>query len=271
MAQSRSTLLVYNTADRLLHGDLFHTVTPQNVMDDLAAYPADFPIVGVGTTNWLRRNGEVIVDGRIDTPRFFWADPEGMPVGQILNLCFETPTDHGTPLITPRVDDDDRQAHFPFLVVAIGDPANALMLSASNVASAHEWLIGEMSQRNIGVAGVQVRGTMGTVKLADAYNVPLTGLDLSKGYVGEDYFRFCEFSVSEWRLNGVYAANASLQPFFSVVGVPLHLHGYRPDALEGGHIVSAQVLEATATLWPLDDLVLKIHDVSRAINPVQAG
>lgn len=60
MPARRSTLLVYNTADRLLRGDLFHTVTTEDVLRDLAAFPPAWPIVGVGTTNWLQRNGEVI-------------------------------------------------------------------------------------------------------------------------------------------------------------------------------------------------------------------
>ena len=40
MAQTRSTLLVYNTVDRLLRGDLFHTVTAQDVLHDLGRFDA---------------------------------------------------------------------------------------------------------------------------------------------------------------------------------------------------------------------------------------
>ena len=70
MSSNRSTLLIYNTVDRLLRGDLFHTVTTADVIDDLAAFPPDLPLVGIGTTNWLKRNGEVIADGTTGSPQF---------------------------------------------------------------------------------------------------------------------------------------------------------------------------------------------------------
>src|SRR5690242_9737791 len=47
----RSTLLVYNTVQGLLSGDLLNAVTVPLVRSDLAAFPADWPVVGVGTTN----------------------------------------------------------------------------------------------------------------------------------------------------------------------------------------------------------------------------
>ncbi len=271
MSQARSTLLVYNTVDRLLRGDLFHTVTAYDVLHDLSRYDADWPVVGIGTTNWLRRNGEVIADGSAGLPRFFWADPDSQPVGQVIDVCTQQPSDTGVVLITPRVDSNDEQANFPFLAVAVCNPANALTWDLDGVENVHQFLIERLTAENIGVAGVQVRGQFSEVKTTDAFNVPITGLDLSKGYVGDDHFRFASYGESDWVLNGIFAANPSLQPFISVTGVPLHLHGFRPADDDGGHIVSAAAQTATATAWPLDDFMMQIHNVGRAMNPVKAS
>lgn len=269
MPDARSTLLVYNTADRLLRGDLFHTVTTEDVLRDLSGYPADWPIVGVGTTNWLMRNGEVIPDGTAGKPRFLWTDPESDPLGRILDVCWRTPADDGAVLVTPRVDSNDRQANFPFLVVAVCNPETALIWRVNDLPNLHEWLVGQLAANNIGVAGVQVKARCRHVRTTDAYNVPLSGMDLSKGYVGEQHFRFGEYGDSDWIFNGAYTGNPSLHPFISVPGVPLHLHGYRPAEEDGGHIVVAEVAEAVVTVWPLDDMFMKLHNVSKAMNPVK--
>ncbi len=269
MPANRSALLVYNTADRLLRGDLFHTVTTADVIDDLAPYPLDVPLVGIGTTSWLRRNGEVIADGTTRSPKFLWADPESSPVGQLIDVCWQRPSTTGTALVTPRVDDNDEQANFPFLALAVCDPATAIRWETADTADAHEWLIGQLNRHNVGVAGVQFRGQFGQVDTTDAYNIPLGGLDLSRGYTGDQFFRFSHYDSDEWIINGVFAANPSLQPFISVATHPLHLHGYRAQARDGGHVVRAEIRAARVTVWPLDDLVLRIHDVSRAMQPVK--
>ncbi|MFN8451569.1 MAG: hypothetical protein U0521_24025 [Anaerolineae bacterium] len=271
MPTTRASLLVYNTVDRLLRGDLFHTVTAADVIDDLAAFPDDYPVVGIGTTSWLRRNGEVIASGTVRSPQFLWADPESDPVGQLIDVCWQRPSEGGTPLVTPRIDDNDQQANFPFLALAVCDPAQSMQWNIADVPDAHAWLTETLAERNVGVAGVQFRGKFGRVRTTDAYNVPLGGLDLSKGYAGDQFFRFGEYAGDDWLLNGVYAANPSLQPFISVASHPLHLHGYRTSARDGGHIVSAEVIAASVTVWLLDDLVLRIHDVARALMPVKKG
>lgn len=266
---SRSCLMVYNTVDRLLRGDLFHTVTVADVLDHLAAFPDEYPVVGIGTTSWLRRNGEVIAEGTARSPRFLWADPESDPIGQLIDVCWQRPSTNGTPLVTPRIDDNDQQANFPFLAVAVCNPETALQWDGSEVASLHDWLKDELKARNVGVAGVQVRGQFGHVETTDAYNVPLGGLDLSKGYVGDQVFRFGHYQYDEWVINGVYAANPSMHPFISVANVPLHLHGYRAQARDGGHIVKAEVETASVTVYPLDDLILRINDVAQAMMPMK--
>ena len=66
-----ATLLVYNTVDRLLAGDLLHTVTVDDVLVDLAAYPSHWAVVGVGTTDWAGRNGEMLPSGTAADLRFW--------------------------------------------------------------------------------------------------------------------------------------------------------------------------------------------------------
>jgi hypothetical protein len=261
--------MIYNTVDRLLRGDLFHTVTVADVIDHLAAFPDEYPVVGIGTTSWLRRNGEVIADGTARSPRFLWADPESDPVGQVIDVCWQRPNASGTRLVTPRIDDNDEQANFPFLAVAVCNPANTMQWEDVSTPNLHQWIREELEHLNVGVAGVQVRGELGQVDTTDAYNVPLGGLDLSKGYVGDQVFRFRHFEQDQWVVNGVYAANPSMQPFISVAGVPLHLHGYRARERDGGHIVKAKVLNVSVAVYPLDDLVLRINDVAQAMMPMK--
>ncbi|MEO8393779.1 MAG: hypothetical protein ABI700_12380 [Chloroflexota bacterium] len=267
MSANRSCLLAYNTVDRLLRGDLFHTVTTADVIEDLAAYPGDQPLIGIGTTSWLRRNGEVIADGTASSPKFLWADPESSPVGQVIDVCWQRPSSSGPALVTPRLDDNDQQANFPFLALAVGDPATALHWDISNKPDMHEWLAEELSLLNVGVAGIQLHARLGQVDTTDAFNVPLGGLDLTHGYTGDQFFHFSHYQDDEWLINGVFAANPSLQPFISVANHPLHLHGFRSRERDGGHIVRAEVIEASVTVWPLADLILRIHDVAHAMLP----
>ena len=67
MPTSGSTLLAFNTVERLLKGDFFHTVTLGDVAGELGALPAHWPLVGLGTTNWRERHGELFVEGTAGT------------------------------------------------------------------------------------------------------------------------------------------------------------------------------------------------------------
>ncbi|HTE84254.1 MAG TPA: hypothetical protein VK821_05950 [Dehalococcoidia bacterium] len=52
------TLLVYNTAQGLLSGDLDHAISPTMVQDDVDTFPAKWVTLGVGTTDQRGRTGE---------------------------------------------------------------------------------------------------------------------------------------------------------------------------------------------------------------------
>jgi hypothetical protein len=233
-SSSEATLLVYSSVERLLAGDLLHTTTVDEVQIHLADYPPDWPVVGVGTTDWIGRNGEMMPDGTAGDPHFWWADPGSPSQAEVIDLTSYEPP-----------------AQFPFLGLAIGDPATAITLTLENVEDVHAWLEGKLDAGGVDLAGVQLRGQFGPVKTTVAYNIPLTGLDLSGGYVGEDYFRFGEYITATWTMNGLYATDPAVEPVISTPGHPLHLHGYQPETMLGGHVGSASAIRVTATIWPL--------------------
>jgi len=168
------TLLVYNSVQRLLASDLLHTVTITDVQADLAGYPPDWPVVGVGTTNWIGRNGEMMPDGTAGHLHFWWADPGSPSQADVVDLAVRGPRS---------------AVEFPFLALAIGDPATVITWTLRDVPDVHAWLEERLDADGIDLAGVQLRGEFGPVRTTVAYNIPLTGLDLSGGYVAEDVFR----------------------------------------------------------------------------------
>lgn len=233
-----STLITYSTVDRLLDGELLRSVTVAEALSELAAYPAEWPVIGLGTTDWVRRNGELIVDGTAGDPNFWWVDPGyGGPVGQLVDL--ETAA--------------SPQGEFPFLALAVGDPATAMTWEVRDVPDVHAWLEEQLAAGGIELASVKLQGEFSAVQTSIAYNIPLTGLDLSGGYVGEDFFRFGEYVTSTWTIVGMSAADPELQPVVSTPGHPLHLHGYQPDELIGGHVGHATAISATVIVWPLTE------------------
>lgn len=239
-SSSFSTLLVYSSVERLLAGDLLHTVTIDEVQTHLAGYPADWSVVGVGTTDWIGRNGEMMPDGIAGDLQFWWADPSSPSQANVIDLVgYEPP------------------AQFPFLGLAVGDPTTAITLTLHDVPDVHAWLEGKVETSGIDLAGVQLRGQFGPVKTTVAYNIPLTGLDLSGGYVGEDHFRFGEYITATWTMNGLYAADSTLQSVISTPDHPLHLHGYQPETMLGGHVGSASAISVTATVWPLSQVITR--------------
>jgi hypothetical protein len=236
------TLLVYNTVQQFLSGDLEHIVTVRRVQGDLAAFPPGWPAEGVGATNTPGRTGELIADGSAAALHFWWADPASPSQAQIFDLSD---------------GDAGSDGQFPFLAVAVGNPDSAFTWEFDNVDDVHGWLKQQLGDAGIELAGIQLRGQFGPVKTTVSYNIPSTGLDLGGGYVGEDYFRFGNYGPATWTMDGVYAAAPSLQPIISTAGNPVHLHGYQPDSMIGGHITSAEAIHVTATIYPLDQVLIR--------------
>jgi hypothetical protein len=244
--EAEATLLVYNSCARLLAGDLVHTVGVDEVQHDLARFPAAWSVVGVGTTDWNGRNGEMMPDGTAGALHFWWADP-GSPSHAALH-------DDADPAYVAALDHPVR---IPFLGLAVGDPSTARTWSVPESDDVLGWLEAELTRQEIELAGVQVRGRFGVVKTSDAYNLPASGLDLCGGHVGDDYFRFADYPAGTWTMNGLYAADPALRLLVSVATSALHLHGYQPSTMLGGHVGSAAVVAATATVWPLVEVLTR--------------
>jgi hypothetical protein len=243
---AQPTLLLYNTVESLLAGDLLNTVTSGEVSRDLAAFPPDWPVVGVGTTNWFGRNGELMPTGTTTALHYWWADPDPPTHATIRDLA-DWPTD-------PALGGEP---YLPFLGLAVGDPAAAVTLQVENVDDVHAWLAERLAAENIALAGVRLEGEFGPVQTTVAYNIPLTGLDLSGGYVGDDYFRFGDYAPATWTMVGLYAAAPALQPAIAAPDQAIHLHGYQPATMLGGHIGRAAAVQVAATVWPLREVVAR--------------
>lgn len=243
---AQPSLLLYNTVASLLAGDLLNTVTIGEVERDLGAFPPDWPVVGVGTTNWFGRNGELLPDGTAAALHYWWADPDPPTHATIRDLA-DWPTD-------PALGG---QPYLPFVGLAVGDPATAERFVLADADDVHARLAERLAARGVALAGLRLEGAFGPVHTTVAYNIPLTGLDLSGGYVGDDYFRFGDYAPADWTMVGLYAAAPALQPAIAAPDQAIHLHGYQPATLLGGHIGRAQARQVAVTVWPLREVVAR--------------
>lgn len=242
---AQPALLVFSSVERLLNGDLANTVTVAQVRADLAAYPADWPVVGVGTTNWADRNGELMPDGTAGAPRFWWADPDVQPVGTVQDL--------GAPGVAPVVGEE---ARFPFIALSAGDPTKARTWTLQNVDDVYAWLEQRLGEEGVSLAGLQLQGTFGPVKTTVAYHIHSAEEGDSDTPIEQ---HSVDYGPASWTFNGLFAADTAMQAVVSVPGAPLHFHGYQPASMVGGHIASAAAVNVTATVWPLD----AVHTATR--------
>ena len=126
--QTEATLLAWSTVERLLGGEVLGGPTPGAVRAAVADFPAHWPVVGVGTTDWMDRNGELMPDGHASGLQFWWADPAGPRPGAISDLA------------SPKAGSVLGEPRFPFLGLAVGDPTRALHWTVSDVDDLHTWL-----------------------------------------------------------------------------------------------------------------------------------
>ncbi len=266
---ARPTLYSYNTVERLLRGDFFHTTNWNSVTETLDPYPGDWPLIGIGTTNWYRRNGETIIRGTVGSPQVIWSDPEGHHPMHTLDLLTTVPDDAGPALVSPSLEEDDQQAAFPFLALGVCDPASAIHWKSGPCSHLHEWISTRLAEENIGLAAVSVRAHCTHVKYASAFYLPLEGLELKDGYNAADNLKLAESEADTWQVGGIYAANPTLQHIISVEGLPLHLHGQEEGSGNGGHVIQLQVESAEIQLWPLKDLKMEIRNLDKTWVPIR--
>ncbi|MDX2226125.1 MAG: acetolactate decarboxylase [Verrucomicrobiae bacterium] len=266
---TRSTLLSYNTVERLLRGDFFHTVQWESVSREIAQFPADWPVVGIGTTNWFKRNGEIIIQGTVAKPEVYWSDPEGLAPMHVIDLTTQRPTGPGPALLTPSLEDRIEIPAFPFLGVAVCDPSTARTWECPATENVHHWISAQMAEANLGLAAVRVSGDFSHVRYASAFYLPLEGLKLTEGYNAANNLKLAAHDGGHWSVGGIYAVNPTIQEITSIVGHPLHLHGYETRERLGGHIVNLQTPGVTVTVWPVRDLVMEVRNLDVAWQPIR--
>jgi hypothetical protein len=260
---ARATLLSFNTLERLLRGDFFHTVHWDTVVGELERFPEEWRLAGVGTTNWFERNGETIIHGTVGEPKVFWSDPKSADPMHVIDLLKERPSGDGPELMSPSYDDEGVEPPFPFLALGVCDPATRVRWEAPAGEDLHGWLEAKLVEENMGLAAVEISGVCRRVEYAAAYHLPLEGVDLTDGYSARDIFRLAEHEGGTWRVGGIYAANATLQRIISVEGLPLHLHGYEEALMVGGHVTKLEGEAVEVRVWPLKDFLLEIKNLDR--------
>jgi hypothetical protein len=265
MSGHRSTLIALNTVDRLLRGDFFHTVSLEEVLAELRAFPPEWPVSGLGTTNWYRRNGEIQIEGRAGSASFLWADPGAGSPGRILDLLTDRP-EHADELTTPSMTDDEREPRMPFVAIGVGDPERAQKMELDPGGDVHAVIQRACEEANIGLAALKLEGELRTADYEEASHIPLGGVPTFDA-LGKEHGHA---EGERWRVSGLFAANPTVQNIISVLGRPVHLHGRSVDSNVGGHIASATGgATLTADLWPLQDLVMRIQDLDTAWVPVR--
>jgi len=261
---TRPTILSFNSVERLLRGDFFHTVTRSDVVNALHAFPPAWRVAGLGTTNWYRRNGEILLDGTASAPRFLWADPAADPPGRLVDLDAIA---HEPDWVVPPVDEDPAVPHFPFMAVGVWDPEGRrevcrLSPGADLFAAVETWCEGA----NIGLAAVCGAAPALDVGFQAMCHIPLGGVSPDRP-PGIEHGR--RQGVA-WEVQGFYIANPTIRALLSRENLALHLHGREAAGTAGGHLDAATVLEEVdVEVWPLLDLVLQVRGLDAARLPVR--
>lgn len=235
-----STLLVFNTVERLLRGDFYHCASPADVAKELEGFAGDWRLVGLGTTNLLGRHGEVLVDGSAAAPRFGWIDP----------------------LDPSRLGVLHSNADLPFVAVAACDPDGRLEIEVTSGADLADEIEAACIRANVGLAALDVHGPLEAAEHQVMCEIPLGGVRpeaptrANRVATGRD----------AWRLTGFYSANPTIQTMLAHGTDAVHLHG-RGVAGLGGHLNHATSGGVAVSVWPLQELVLRIRGLDVALMP----
>jgi hypothetical protein len=235
-------MLIYTNTNPLPSGDFSHVVTVGMVQDELARFPADWLVSGVGATDWEDNVGEVLPSGTAGDLPFRWVDPGSRSHADVVDL---------------RTDPRGPGAHFQFLGMAIGNPTEATLFDMQDVPDVHARIREKINALQLNFAGIELEGDFGPVQSRVAYYWPRTGYDQqAPDYVAADHFHFIDYDGGQWRMAGMYTRKPELQPL-SAGEQGLHLHGYSAGAMRGGHILSAAARDVRVTIWPLSQMVIR--------------
>jgi hypothetical protein len=263
----RPTLLAFNTVERLFRGDFFHCVSVEDVRTALASFPGEWPVVGLGTTNWYRRNGELLIAGRASAPTFSWADPLADPPGLTLRLGPHEAVDVSGPLVTPSATDDARWPRFPFLAVAIWDPSGpSHVWPLDDGEDVHPAIATRCASANVGLAAVRISGRLRLATYQAMCHIPLGGVTPDRPAVA----RVRTTHDGTWSLSGLFSANPTIRSMLAHESLAAHLHGRDAATGQGGHLNTGRAgADVVVEVWPLRDLVVRISDLNAEWLPVR--
>lgn len=233
--------IAFSTVADLLAGDLWDITYPRSVFARLTDVPEHWPLMGVGTTAAAGHNGEVIVFGTAGMPELIWSDPLFPPAVRTLT---------GEPI--------------PFVAVAAGNPAHAIVAKAETGQPIHAQIAELAEAHQLAFAGIRVSGRFSAISYSVAYNLLKEGTPLTDPSVDKAPFQLF-FDVNgdaQWELSGFYAASPAAQEIVSVRGAPVHIHGFQIDRSRAGHLGNAVVEDATISLYPLQSPVIEDADLA---------
>ena len=213
-------VLIYNSVDELLTGDLTDTVK----ISDLADLYSGKEIIGLGTTSRPHGGELLFISGKC-----YWADP--LNEGRITELSWTS--DERLPLCAiTQVPGQDT-------LVFIGVTGNI-----------HGWLVSKLTELSIPLAAIQIEGTFTDVELSIADRLPQNPnekLQATLLTVGDE---------EEWQMGGFYALRSDDQAVITVPESPVHIHGRTTDAGHGGHVKHANSIASTVTIYPIKQFIL---------------
>lgn len=230
LAENPNRLFFFNTLADLLKGDLWQWVSQQDVMRHLYIYPERFLVMGMGTTTWPERMGEVLVTGTVGNTVFQWANPE-------------------YPYRVQNIQD----GVFPWLQVAVLDPRSALDWTLERAQDLHAALMERFRQEGIDRCAISVEALTTHVEYTLTYRIPKTGLDLTVPGGKEAYLRaFQEDVKAKWLFRGIYVDEALASKCGLPPGQPLLLVGQNRETQNGGLIRLARVHSARIHYFPIE-------------------
>ncbi|NUP98472.1 MAG: hypothetical protein HUU35_01320 [Armatimonadetes bacterium] len=233
-------VIAFNTVGDMLAGDMWDAIYPWDVIVALQDFPADWPVVGLGTTSTTFANGEVLALGTAAQPLFHYCDP-AYP-------------QRVWPVTTAM----------PFLGLAVCDPATRLTCEARPGEELAPQIRAFCQERQLDLAAVLVEGRLREVGGTIAHDLRKSGSPLTDyGAKTTDYLLpFSSAETAVWQVGGLWAAGAEPQKSLSIAGHPLHLHAVRADRSRGGHFGRGVVETATISVYPLRSVVVVQGDAT---------
>ncbi len=234
------TVMAFNSVTDMLAGDMWDVVYPWDLREALRDYPADWLLLGLGTTTHAFANGEVVARGTVARPELLYCDPEWPQVPRAVTEAM------------------------PFLGLAVVDPSTAVAIAARRGEDVHAQVRALCEAKGWPLAAVSVHGRCQGVSGTIAHDLRKSGSPLGDYRVdkAEYLLPFAAAEARPWQILGAWAGTAAGQRCMSIAGHPLHLHGVSDDGQAGGHIGKATADDAIIRVYPVAQLVERQADLT---------